>query len=325
MPPIQLGEKFACLAFRLFSLAESLPAEVELGYGCWALPGPPVPIDGHWRGWLGELETEQIQNANLVLFAKVHSSTPGVLDHENNLLLDRVQYLHWGIIIAAGVPTYDHDVMFTGADSGHGPELRSVSHPHAIYTTAGMRSAQVTVQDLADGSDIVTQIERVLQGRTIEGHYKRLMRGLNAFVAGLRARQAEDRLHQFVRTIESFLPPTVWGAAAFANHARDFLPEHPDPGALLMELYQLRNIAEHHGDLDRGLPNVPPAQRAQVADRRVRQAECLARAVYRKIFRVRSGFLDLFRDDASIIRFWSEPAWIRRRILGKPFDVHQMQ
>jgi hypothetical protein len=66
-----------------------------------------------------------------------------------------------------------------------------------------------------------------------------------AFIAGLRAELADVRLHQFVRAAESFLPSAAWGAAAFVEHARSFVSENPDPATLLMELYRLRNVAEH--------------------------------------------------------------------------------
>jgi hypothetical protein len=32
---------------------------------------------------------------------------------------------------------------------------------------------------------------------------------------------------------------------------------------------------------------------------------------------VRSGYIDTFRDDASISRFWSEPDWVRMAIFGE--------
>ncbi len=83
-----------------------------------------------------------------------------------------------------------------------------------------------------------------------------------------------------------------------------------------MELYRLRNVAEHHGDLDRGLPDVPEPERPQMADRLVRQAEGLSRALSTADM-VRSGYMDTFRDDASISRFWSEPDWVRRAIFGE--------
>src|SRR5262249_46723480 len=116
MPPLDPGEKFACLAFRLFSLAEALPEELDLGFGCWALPGPPIPLNDQWKAWLGEIETEHIEQSNLVLFAKIRSLTPVVIDAEMQQLQARVQYLHWGVTIAAGVPGYDQAVVFAGGN-----------------------------------------------------------------------------------------------------------------------------------------------------------------------------------------------------------------
>lgn len=322
MPTVEPGEKFGCLAFRLFTLQHPLPGEMDLGYGCWALPGPPVPIDARWRSWLGELETEQIGKANVVLFAKMPSLAPATLDDENSVLLARVEYLLWGIIIAAGIPGYDHAVSFSGVNRGAGPEVRSVGHPQEIFSTVGIPAATVTLGHIAESCNIITRLEEMQQERMLAGLYKRLMRGFNAFIVGLRAEPPDVRLHQFVRAVESFLPSDAWGQYEFVRHVKDFVTDVPDPTDLLRELYQLRNVAEHHGDLDRGLPNVPHGQRPQVADRRVRQAEGLIRALYRRLFAARSGYLHFFRDDTSISRFWADPEWVRRALWGPPFDIH---
>lgn len=88
---------------------------------------------------------------------------------------------------------------------------------------------------------------------------------------------------------------------------------------LLRDLYQLRNIAEHHGDLERGLPNVAEGMRIQVATQRVRQAEALALAVYRRTFT--GGHLDLFRNAEAIAHFWGQPPPARRAIWGDGFAI----
>jgi hypothetical protein len=84
---------------------------------------------------------------------------------------------------------------------------------------------------------------------------------MNALVAGRRAYAADVRLHQFVRAAEGLLPAEAWGRDAFVDHAVTLVSEAPDPVPLLRDLYQLRNIAEHHGDLGRGLPNVGAGMR----------------------------------------------------------------
>jgi len=320
MASIEPGEKFACLASSFFSLAEKLQDDLDLGYGCWALPGPPVPVESQWQSWIGEIEAKHIRESNLVLFAKIASATPGDLDGENYLLENRVEILQWGLIIAGGVPAYDHGVILTGGNPGDGPRIRRMAQPQRIYVSAGTAAAQISPQHLIEAAAAMNRLEEALQ-QNQAGKFKRMIRGTNALVAGLRAHPADVRLHQFVRAVEGLLPPGAWRKDAFVEHAVTFVSEAPDPIPLLRELYQLRNIAEHHGDLERGLPNVAKGKRIQVATRRARQAEALARAVYRRAF-TGVGHFDLFRDEESITHFWNQPPPARRAIWGDGFEIH---
>ena len=322
MVAIESGEKFGCLAFRLASLSNPLPDSVDLGYGCWALPGPPLPLTDQWRAWLGEIQSEQIEQANLVLFAKMKARAPAVLDEENRLILARTEFMYWGTAIAAGIPSHEHIVLFSGANDGSGPRVRSVGQPRRMNVGAGMMPSRPTLAHLAEGCDIMTRLETIREAATHGNYYRRISRGLHALITGFRADRAEDRVHECVRAVEAFLPAGAWGAGAFVDHALDLVRATPDAGQVLLDLYRLRNVTEHHGDLDRGLPDISAAQRSKLADRRVRQAEGLARFVYRQLLKVRTGYLDLTRDDESIARFWSQDSWVRRASWGEGFDLN---
>jgi hypothetical protein len=318
---IEPGEKFGCLAFRLASLAHGLPGPVDLGYGCWVLPGPPIPLTDDWRTLLGQIESEQIEKANLTLLAKMNARAPADSDDENQLVEARVEYMYWGMAIAAGIPSQENIVSFSGANDGSGPRVRSVGQPRTMYLGVGMDAGRPTLADLAEACDIVTQLEHIRQSARLGDHYRRISSGLNALLTGFWSGRPEERVHQCVRAIEAFLPSHAWGAVTFVDHARDLVRPEADTDQVLTDLYRLRNIAEHHGTLDRALPDVPAAQRFAVADRRVRQAEGLARFVYRRVLQVRAGYLDLTQDDASLARFWRQSQWVRSAIWGAGFDL----
>ncbi len=252
----------------------------------------------------------------------MRTATPTVKDAENDLLLMRVQLLDWGITLVAGVPGSERTVLFTGANHGSGPRVRTVDTMQRSYRSHGAPITTVAVEDLAEACGIVTRLETMQHARNVPPYeYRRLLRGFNAFVAGLRANVPEVRLHQFVRSVEALLSSGAWGRNDFVDRARDLVREQPDSVPVLRELYQLRNVAEHHGDLDRGLPNVPRARRLHVADHRIRQAEAFARALYRQVFSARSGYMQFFRSEESITRFWSERRHVRRAIWGEGFDL----
>lgn len=318
MAPVKTGEKFACLAFCRFNPAPVLLGPYDFGRGRWALPGLPVPMDDRWRAWLGEIESGQLEQTNLALLAVEKSAQPLLIgpEREDNPLRARVQYLHWGIVIVAGVSAYEHAVVVRGGDEGTGPVVRQIGYPKDIYPTGQDYAHGVSIDDLAEAAGIATQLESIQTKVDTEGGYRRLMRGVNAFVAGLRSHLADDRLHQFVRAVESFIPPTAWGADQFAAHVKTFLPDTPDPTEILKQMYQLRNAAEHLRDLDWGLPTALASDRQWVAMLRLRQVEALCRMVYRKLFMLKTDYLEHFRDDESITQFWSQP-----RDWGEPFNM----
>lgn len=137
---------------------------------------------------------------------------------------------------------------------------------------------------------------------------------------GVHSPDTEVRLHQFVRAIESFLPPSAWGQDEFARRASILLrnPDDPATGELLKEIYRLRNKAEHleHFEEARLSGSIPE----ETATRRLRQAEALCRELYKRFFVDAPDFLTLYRDTGTIENLWSDHAIVRTK-WGAPFDL----
>ena len=129
---------------------------------------------------------------------------------------------------------------------------------------------------------------------------RRLLRGLGALVDAFHARPPDVRIHHFVRAIEGTLSPDVRREEKFVEAAMLFVREEPSTQLTLKEIYRLRNKVEHLGDYEAVLANTPVAARNDTAMRRARQAEMLAIHLYRKVFTVPGGYVELFSDDASV-------------------------
>jgi hypothetical protein len=221
----------------------------------------------------------------------------------------------WGTTVPARISTIGND--------GNGPTIRSTGEPRDLIVTHGADPALVRIGDIADGAGIVTQLEMIAASAPL---YERLARGVKALVATFRSVAPDEQIHQCVRAVEALLPPEAWGAAAFVEHATRFVAATADRGAILNDFYQLRNAVEHLRGLDnRALPNVLPPDRPAVAMRRVRQAETLAIAVYRRVFTPGNGFLYQFRTEESIQRFWGQPTAAWRSIWGSEVDLSTVQ
>lgn len=319
---IEPGEKFACLALVRIDFADPLDRAIELGYGCWALPTLPVPLDGDWRTWIGSVIADEIGRANLVLVAKAPSVAPDVQDAEFQVLLSRVEYLLWGIAVAAGVPRYDRAVRLGGGSPMGVPAVWSVDRPDRLFPTVGMPGVRVDLASLLRACGVVTQIEAVKQAMAVApGSYDRIARGLRAFIDAVRSTANDVRLHQFVRATEAFLSPDAWREDDFVEAVRTFVDPVPDPAQTIREMYRLRGRAEHMDDFTTALPNAPVRDRDRVAMRRLRQAHELARRLYESVYSPFQGYLEIYRNDESIRRFWREPPWVRSALWGARADL----
>lgn len=199
------GTKFTCIAFRSFSLEETLLGSIDVGHGCAALPRCPASLVDRLPTWLGAIQAEAIKRANLVLLANGYSTASITLnDAELATLERRVEFFLWGIAIAAGVPHYAGAITFSGGNEGQGEAIRrTAAEANKLWVTDGMAAARVTVPHTADACGVVTPLERLEQSGLL---YDRLRRGVNALVAAMRAPRSrpDERIHQSVRAVEAF-------------------------------------------------------------------------------------------------------------------------
>jgi hypothetical protein len=141
-----------------------------------------------------------------------------------------------------------------------------------------------------------------------------------AFQAGAQQTEPAYRLHQFVRTVEAFMPASVRGANDFVRYGAMLLKADMRNTDVLKQMYDLRSATEHHRPFDqRALPGV--ANPNDLAMQRARQAETLAREVLRRFV---SGAQDLrqhLKDESSLDNFWANFQQVSQ-VWGTPLDIN---
>ncbi len=149
----------------------------------------------------------------------------------------------------------------------------------------------------------------------------RVISGVTSFLDACRSYRYETRIHQYVRAIESFLPPSAFGQRLFAKKAALLCEQGERTTDALKEMYRLRNKAEHHeyfeeAKLSGGIPE-------DVARLRALQAEALCIELYRRFFTKSVRFLDLYRDSETIEGFWSTDSGVQSE-WGSPFGFPEL-
>jgi hypothetical protein len=285
-------------------------------------------LDEEWRRQLGLIVSERIEKySNFVITAKGEGTA--------SRLSNRAEHLLWGIAAGAGVPDFESGDLVMG-NLGEASVFRGgiqiAQGLQRMLPTYGAPTPQVTMDDLRAAARIAASIEKMAEERDSDlakqstpftPLYFRIWSGIAGFQSGIRQVDPAERLHQFVRAIESFFPADkTRGKRDFEAWLLPLLVPHPDNNATALELYDLRSATEHHRIFDKkAFPNLPPgANPNEIALRRTRQAEALAREFYHRFLGQASSILSPFKDEPSQDAFWSNlPAALR--VWGALFDL----
>jgi hypothetical protein len=154
-----------------------------------------------------------------------------------------------------------------------------------------------------------------------QAEFQRSSRGMNILFNGLQQKAGQDRLRQFVRSLEALILPDAGRTEKqFTHRYQIFARAGDDTRALLLEAFAMRSDTEHLHPWERAVQGYPANQREDACWQRTRQIDHLACDAYSRL--LRDGALrDHFRTDAAISTFWKVPDDQRRALWGKPLDI----
>lgn len=293
--------KFAAIAFS--HSTSVLESQIKVADDLFFLPRLPFEVDSTWQKWLGTLRSDEILQADLVLFATASSTNPGVLDAENQSLEETVIKLLYSLLVL-GVPSYGNMNVLNGANADGHIAVRQVARMPTFYVGAGNSPYVVNDETVAEARRIFDSIKTIY---SIPGKFIQLRRGLKAFQQAIAERNDYDRLHQFIRSIDALLMTERGkGAKQFRGRCRAFALCRPQLEQVFDSMYELRGRVEHLADWDDLFQEANAQDRLSAANRRARQAEALSRHVYHEILKTPT-LLNIFEGTQSITDFWRLP------------------
>lgn len=314
VPP---NHKFACLALSRANIDRDMKEPMDLEGGCWAVFGAPLELDSAWKEWLGSIRVEYLSTCTLSFCAVASSKTLGILDDENQNLIQIVSRFFYALLMAE-IFHYEGGLVISGANVDGRLSIRSVSNLESHYLPPGALLDSVSRHDLLDARRTADGIRAI---HVPDTEPPRLARGLRAWIAGLKEFYGASRLHQFVRAVEAPVKPQIGRSRAnFAHRGQLFTGNTSATQKLLYELYDLRSHTEHMNPLDSGLTQYLESDRFAIALERSFQAQALASHVYRRILQ-RPDLISLFSRDDLVDAFWAKPwaGWVAT--WGPPFDI----
>jgi hypothetical protein len=309
---IKDGEKFALIGLDV-QIDENLRGK-ELDDRMSFLTSLNFVLPEEWRGWLGSLRAEAIEQSSLYLLAKSASETPNVLDAENRMLERSVSDWFAGLMLTTRFWQDADAFLVTGS--------RTDDHV-AVRGFRGLRPPQRAIVDV-EGPITASQLSIAasigatfssFDGRWRPEHW-RLLRCISIYQQARHDSDLLNRIHQFVRCLEGLI------AATKGNTTRQFkyrteLFVGPSHHKIMGELYEVRSDLEHLHE-NRYLADFDRHSRIRLVKIEA-IAEWIARSCLSRILQ-KPSLMEHFGNVESIKQFWGMPPRDQRQIWGDCID-----
>jgi hypothetical protein len=310
---ISEGEKYAIVALSV--KVEQIIASTALTSNFWVLADARLDLSTHWQEWLGSVSVRNIQECNLFLLSKIASSTPEILDAENDILMQRVRNFYDGLLLAGTfVPSYK-PLLFTGSCRDGEIDIRQKQEFDGPIAHLFPQNPGVTVAEIQLAARLGENIHALRSTPPLANLY-RLKRCLQVYTEARTKSDILDQLHQHCRCIDGLIASEPGqGTKRFKSRTELFIgPKHHD---MMGKIYDVRSAVEH----------LHESRYLEVFDRNVRLellkkeavAELIARTALVRVLGDRNMWPH-FANTAALAAFWTMPVADRRNIWGDPID-----
>lgn len=305
-------EKYALIGLEV-KIDEDIPFR-ELSSGLWAwTDNAALGLPEHWREWIGSIRAEEIEGCNLVLLAKMRSSSPQVLDRENQLLTRRVLTFYHGLLLASSFTPSHPPVLFSGACEDGAFGVRESSTLNIPSLNIFRFYPPVLAKEI-DRAGALARCLGQLASTQPAGSAWRIFRALTVYCEARTTGDLLDRLHQYCRCIDGLiLSEPGNGRNQFKSRTELFIG--PRYHELMGRLYSIRSDIEHlheHKYLEK-------------FDRTVRldllEKEAIAEHIARNALAHVVGTPTLwsyFGNTATLVPFWKLDPAERQELWGPP-------
>ncbi len=300
---IKEGDKFAAICVRGMSLEAGERAVVDLDEEVSAHVRPALELPEQWRTWLGTLKSEQIADTEFMIVARKPSAKPHEMDKDTQDVSNAARWM-WEGLCVSNIPFVDAVHFLTGARIEGQVKVRQSYGLPAPLLTMPKEAAPMTIDEVKVGHEVFAGL-RAIRSTT---EYERLRKGHRALQAAIHAQLPDDRLHQFVRSIEAVVKPGRQnGTKEFGERcARGFLSGSAHDREMMALTYDLRSVIEHMSSIEELVRKCRPRENVDdVFTRFLYRAEGLACALYSYLLKTKDA-RDVFRLDDTIDGLWSD-------------------
>jgi len=272
-------------------------------------------IPHNWREWLGTIRAREVEDCNLFLLSKQTSSTPDILDDENNKLTQRAWNFYVGLLLASTFAPAHRPVILTGVRRAAEIDIRQQQDLDSPIPCLFRPYPPVVSDDLRRAAHVGDQLDALATAPLPDGHW-RLFRTLHVYTESRTTAEIVDRLHQYSRCIDGLILPDAGKTKQqFRSRTELFIgPRHHD---LMGDIYDVRSAVEHLHE-NRYLESFDRETRLDLLKKEA-IVEHIARTTLARII-ADSSLWPHFASTPALAKFWGLSDAARQRIWGDPID-----
>jgi hypothetical protein len=313
------NSKFAFIAIQraYTELDRSTDLPLKLSNGICVLSKLPIEIENEWKEWIGTLRCRELEKANLFFIFSIKSDNPEILDAQHKTIGEKLINF-FNALQLNGVLEYSNLNLIIGSYYENNSVIRQMAKLDQFYQTKGSNPSSLNKESLCRTVLLEKGLDDI---NNRNNSFFKLIRGWHALMRGLQSAIGEDRIHQFVRSLEALILPEIGKTKKqFINRCKTFAIENIDSHVIFDEAFALRSMCEHLNDWNNALKSYPANERENQAFLRTRQMERLACFTYSKILE-NTAIRNNFKSEKDINVFWELDAKTRIKQWGHQIDL----
>jgi hypothetical protein len=283
------------------------------GVGFAVGPACPTSLEDEWAEWLGSIRMEELAESNLAVEATLPSNNPSVLDLESAEVERIANNALMGLLLAKSFSAIATPTLVVGGRWATRSSVRTVaSLPQPVHESPAI-SAEIQQMDLNVAARLGTKLTQLSRSKPW-----RFNRSLHLYRQARCERDALERLHQYVRTMEGLTkPPNKNGTTVnFVRRMADLAGQQHEP--LFRRIYELRGAIEHLREHEILSDCTRQARLNLVRDGHF--AEYISRALLSRVIDD-ERLWPHFATAEAVDDFWSRDEVERRQIWGAPINI----
>ncbi len=259
----------------------------------------PLAVDDFWAARRGEAWSEAVREADLFLIVTAESSN-GDLDREADETLMRCDLMRYGLALASRHFKCGSGCLLSGNRRGGQISVQQTGETPRFFDHPRAKMIQLTEPDFLRAGLFAHELYTPFIANS-----HRLKSSVESFMDGMQSREAVERVHYFVRSVEGVIRPRKSSTQKdFVDAVQSVLTV--DRRKALDEMFRIRSADEHLNDPMEEISAFNDAEREKFLLQRAAEAEAIARTFLRRVLEIPALRERRFPVGPAAPTYWSD-------------------